>query len=616
MIWDGECGFCRGWAARYHALAGNRLDFAPLQDAAAHYPAIPESQFKSAIHLIEPDGAAVHGAEAIFTIMSTIGLRSWPLLLHRRVAPFRAVTEWAYGQAAKHRRLAGAASRAAFGKVALPSTLLLTRRVFLRLMGLIYLIAFVSCGTQAAGLIGSQGLRPAEIMMNAAKASGAWWRLPTLQWLGGDGMLDATWIIGAVAAVLLTVGLVPLVAAAVCWAMYLSLVTVGSVFLQYQWDMLLLECGLLLILWAPLTWRLNSPHARRPSRLVYWLIILLLARLVFFGGLAKLQSGDPIWADCTALSYHFWTQPLPWWPAWIVAALPAWLLQAACLGVFVIEFAAPPLLFLPRVPRTIGAAAIALLMLTIAATGNYGFFNWLTVVLCIAMLDDATLLLLWPRVARPRIAVGLRQLPGRCILWARSSFASCILVLVLLSVWTQASMTRPAAPVQTLERALAPWRLVGHYGLFATMTTTRPEILIEWQSADGTWHPIIFKWKPGPPDRVGAFCQPGMPRLDWQLWFDALGYEWAWEHGLLSADPKSFQVSGREILPALLRRIMVLDPPVLGLLDRGPGEPPTAIRWHLDHYEFTTPAERQTNSNWWKRTRLFSSPAMVFETSP
>jgi hypothetical protein len=602
--------------SRYHALGDSRLAFAPLHDAASHYPAITEADFRSAIHLIEPDGTAVRGAEAMFTIMSKVGLRSWPLMLHRRLPPARALAEWGYRQITAHRGAARIASRAALGKVAVPSTLLLTRRVFVRLMGLIYLIAFLSFGDQAAGLIGSQGLRPAEVLMTMAQEGGAWWRVPTLQWLGGDGVLEATWIIGSVAAAFLILGLAPVVAAVTCWAMYLSLVTVGSVFLQYQWDALLLESGLLLILWAPLTWRLNSPGVRRPSRLVHWLIVLLLARLVFFGGLAKLQSGDPIWADCTALTYHFWTQPLPWWPAWFVAALPEWLLRAGCFSVFVIEFTAPLLLFLPRLPRAIGAACIALLMLAIAATGNYGFFNWLTIVLCIAMLDDATLLLLWPRIARAGIAVGLRRRPHRAARWPRAAAASSLLVLVLVTVWGQASGRRPITPVQTLQRAIAPWHPVGWYGLFATMTTTRPEILIEWQADDGSWHPIIFKWKPGPLDRIGGLCQPGMPRLDWQMWFDALAYERAWKQGLLSSQGGFYQLSGREVLPALLRRIMVLDTPVLDLLEHGPDQTPKAIRWHLDRYAFTSPAERALDSNWWTRTRVFSSPAMVFERSP
>jgi predicted DCC family thiol-disulfide oxidoreductase YuxK len=617
LVWDGECAFCRRWVKRLHAVAGDRIGFAPLQEAAHHYPHISQHAFESAIHLIEPDGTYTSGAEAMFATMARLGLRTWPAKFYRTLAPFRAVSDTAYRFTTRHRKAADIACRLALGRVEVPSTLLLTRRVFLRLLGLIYLIAFLSFGNQAMGLIGSHGLRPADALMKqVAEGSASWWNFPTLQWLGGDTVLWATWVIGAVASCLLMLGIVPLLTSLVCWAMYLSLVTVGTVFLQYQWDNLLLECGLLAILWAPLTWRLNSPLARRPSRLVHWLLVLLLARLVFFGGLAKLQSGDPTWTDCTALSYYFWTQPLPWWPAWIAASLPAWILKLACVGIFILELGAPLLLFLPRVPRTIGAILIAGLMLGIAATGNYGFFNWLAIVLCLSMLDDGVLLMLWPPAARARIAVGLRHAPGLLVRWGRRGVSAVLLLLVLVSIREQVTVSRVGQPIASLQQAVRAWRPVGHYGLFATMTKTRPEINIEWRDAEGTWHPVRFRWKPGPLHRVGGFCQPGMPRLDWQLWFDALTYEAAFNQGGLRPGQFNLRITNRVVLPMLLRQLMVLDPPVVALLEESPSSTPTSLRWHLDQYRFTTTAERAESGDWWSKTRLFSSSPLVLQAAP
>jgi len=613
VVWDGECWFCRRWMKRYHALAGDRLDFAPLSDAAEHFPTIPRADFERAIHLISPDGTHVSGAAAMFGIMDRLGLRRWPLRLYRHLPPFRGVTNVLYRWIAGHRAAANTISTLAWGRVETPSTWLLTRRVFLRLMGLIYLIAFVSLGTQVLGLIGSQGLHPAEVFMNAVSEHESWWRAPTMQWLGGDGMLTATWIIGAVSACLLMLGVLPLLCSAVCWAMYLSLVTAGSVFLQYQWDALLLEAGILAVLWCPWTWRLNSIHARRPSRLIHWLIVILLARLVVFASIVKLQSGDPAWADCTALSYHFWTQPLPWWPAWVASTMPASVLRFGCILMFIIELGAPILLLLPRLPRTIGAGAIILLMLGIAATGNYGFFNWLTIVLCIAMLDDAVLLMLWPRVVRSTISVGLRAAPIWQASWLRRVSGVVLLSLVGIVVWHQTAHASVTAPLQSWDRAFAPWRLVGGYGLFASMTKTRPEITIEAQLADGSWAPYVFRWKAGPLDRVGRLSQPGMPRLDWQLWFDGLSYERAWESGALRPGQRGLRLTGRKIdpvLPQLLRRLAVGDPAVLQLLESsplGPGERPAALRWHLDQYRFTSPQERSATGDWWSAERLYRS---------
>ena len=54
----------------------------------------------------------------------------------------------------------------------------------------------------------------------------------------------------------------------------------------------------------------------------------LLFRLMFASGVVKLLSDDPAWWNLTALEYHYWTQPLPTWTAWLANQLPA-LLQRA-----------------------------------------------------------------------------------------------------------------------------------------------------------------------------------------------------------------------------------------------------------------------------------------------
>jgi predicted DCC family thiol-disulfide oxidoreductase YuxK len=607
---------------RYHALSGDTLDWAKAADAAPLLPTTSLDDLQQAVHLVEPDGRTCRGAHAMFTIMDRIGLRTWPLVLYRYVPPVRLACDAVYSLVANHRSGANRLSSLLFGRVETPSTLLLTRRIFLRLLGLVFIAAFVSFGQQSLGLIGPQGIKPAEVLVEVARENGVnWWQMPTFQMFAhvdgpsSEGIITLTWVIGAIAGGLMTLGLLPLLGAVVAWLCYLSLVTTSDVFLQYQWDALLLETGVLAVLWSPLTWRLNSVRVRRPSRLVHWLIVLLLIRLIFFGGLAKLQSGDPAWTDCTALAYHFWTQPLPWWSAWYVQQLPDVLLQVACAIMFLIELGAPLLLLLPRVPRSIGALAIILLMLGVIATGNYGFFNWLTIVLCLAMFDDATLLRLWPKVVRSTIRVGIRPVSEGMWKWSRSLIGVCLLSLVLSTVWMQTFNTMKPVWMKSWQRTFSRWHLVSHYGLFAVMTTTRPEIIIEAQARDGFWKPYVFKWKPGPLDRAPAFHQPGMPRLDWQMWFDALSYERVFEAGMLSRSPNRMRFTGREVLPALLRRLAVSDSIVLTLLKSSPLEPdelPQALRWHLDQYRFTTPTEFSQSGNWWTRTRIFSSPPMSF----
>ena len=172
---------------------------------------------------------------------------------------------------------------------------------------------------------------------------------------------------------------------------YLSLVTVGRDFLSFQWDNLLLEMGLLAIF-------LDAPRLRtglvspRPSPVAYWLLRWLLFRLMFASGVVKLASRDETWWDWTALDFHYETQPLPHWIAWYAHQLPEVVQKASVAVMFAIELVVPFLTFGPRRIRLASCAALVLLQVLIMWTGNYGFFNLLTMLLCLLLIDDAA----WP----------------------------------------------------------------------------------------------------------------------------------------------------------------------------------------------------------------------------
>ena len=605
VIWDGDCTFCRRWATRLYALTGETFAWTSLQKVEGGVT-IEREHLEQAIHLQQDDGTTVRGAEAMCTILSQGGTRRWPLWLYRQVPGVAPIAERTYAWIAAHRSGADRVSRGMLGRVEIPDTWQFTRRIVLRCMGLIWLIAFLSLGQQVLGLVGSDGLRPIETLLTNLRLHApnvGLAELPTLQWFGGDTLLQATCVIGALAGGLLMVGVLPLVSAAVCWVCYLSLVVAGGIFTGYQWDALLLEAGLLTMLWAPCTRTMRSADTR-PSPLVRWLFVVLLIKLMFLSGWVKLASSDPVWANGTALDYHFWTQPLPWWPAWYAALAPDWLLHLACKCMFIIELWVPWLLLLPRVPRTIGALLIIVFQLGIAATGNYGFFNWLAIVLCLAMIDDAMLLLLWPRAVRHRFAVGMQR-RGAC--WGRIARALCCVVVLSVSI-PQLPWWRESLPslVQRWTALWRPWHVASNYGLFATMTTTRPELVIE-SSPDGrTWTPFAFNDKPGPLDEAPRLSQPGMPRLDWQLWFDALAYERIHAAGLLNETTAFRRFTRRQILPDLLEHLAMGTPAVRRLLaDASSSQPTTHLRWSLWRYTFTTEGE-----DWWSRELVFRSPAL------
>lgn len=477
----------------------------------------------------------------------------------------------------------------------MPRTYRLSRRVFLWLVGLVYLIAFASLAVQITGLVGEHGLLPAGQYLDWAGSiygGRAWRLLPTVFWAGaGDVALQVACWAGVVLAALLMLGVAPVPVLVALWALYLSLTVVGQSFLSFQWDALLLEAGLLAALWAPLVWNAGREEPP-PSNAVRWLLVLLLFKLIFLSGITKLLSGDPTWRSLTALDYHFETQPLPVWTAWYAHHLPHAVHRAGAGAMFVMEAGAPLLLFAPprlRSLRLAGCAAIALLQLGIALTGNYGFFNLLAVVLIVPVLDDDLL----RRVLPFRISGRDRPEPAA---WRAmvGLLVPVVLLLSALSFAAEIAFTLPSRRgvglgpgwATTVLGWVAPFRSFNGYGLFRVMTTERPEIVIEGSRDGEHWKAYEFRFKPGPVTRRPGFVAPYHPRLDWQTWFAALDPMGNWEW-----------------LTALAKHLRAGTPEVLALLGRDPfaGAPPRAIRFARYDYRFSTPDERARTGAWWVR---------------
>jgi hypothetical protein len=473
-----------------------------------------------------------------------------------------------------------------------------SRWLFLRLLGCVYLVAFVSLAVQITGLVGDHGVLPVREFLTRAHqryGASAYYDWPTLVWISpSDAWLSTLCWSGAIASLLLIAGMVPTATAALLWALYLSVTTAGQVFLQFQWDSLLLETGLLAILYAPLTWREHVGDAVEPPRSVRWTIWLLAFKLTFLSGITKILSGDPTWANWTALSYHYETQPIPAWTSWFMYQLPSSVHYWATAGTLLIELAISWLIFLPsRFWRTRLAACVLMILLQvgIGATGNYGFFNVLTIVLYLALLDDRTLGRLLPR----RIAGDerWRELNARPIAWrvAVDVVAVCIALLSGMTLVREMDRTRRVRGpfdrgwAEAVFAWVAPFNSVNGYGLFRVMTTERPEIVIEVSADGAAWKEQEFRWKAGNVMRRPAFIEPHMPRLDWQMWFAAL-------------DPFSAQ----EWLLPLADRLLAGEPAVTRLLGPNPlDRRPRYVRLAYYQYHFTSSAERAKTGAWWKR---------------
>jgi len=460
----------------------------------------------------------------------------------------------------------------------------ITRWLFLRALGVIYLIAFLSLWVQIRGLIGSQGILPAAEYLQALKGylGPERYRLvPTVFWLGAsDGALHVVCAIGVVCALLVIANIAPVPGLVVLWALYLSLSAVGRDFLAFQWDVLLLETGFLAIFLAG-----RGP----PSPIVLWLVWWLLFRLTFQSGLVKLTWDDPTWHDLTALDYHFYTQPLPTWTAWYAQQLPALLKKAALIVMYAIEVGAPLLIFGTRDMRLVACAGTVLLQVLIMLTGNYNFFNLLTIALAATLVDDGG----WARVLPARFTQGFvlsEGTAGTAMGAVRGVLVAVLLVLSCIKFWDNLSpRTSVPGALAHLANWTDPFRSVNSYGLFRVMTISRHEIVIEGSDDGETWRPYEFKYKPGDPARRPGFVEPHQPRLDWQMWFAALE-----------------RMSTTPWFEPLAARLLEGSPAVLDLFATNPfpAAPPRFLRAALYDYRFTTPAERRASGDWWARTLI------------
>jgi predicted DCC family thiol-disulfide oxidoreductase YuxK len=601
LVFDGNCNFCTLWIRRWQQITGDAVDYLPSQDAnvAIQFPEISRERFQTSVQLIETDGAVYSGAEAVFRLLAKNPKRQWPLRAYESSPASANITEWAYRFVARHRIFFSRLTRWSWGKhVELPDYFL-TRWIFLRALGAIYLIAFVSLWTQIGGLIGHNGILPTDQFMSAVQQQcdvqgiglERFHLLPTLCWFdSSDGFLNFQCAAGIAFAILLIVGVAPAPCLALLWLFYLSLATVGRDFLGFQWDNLLLEAGFLAIFFAPLQLLSKLSYEAPPSRIVLWLLRLLLFKLIFSSGCVKLLSGDPNWRNLTALTFHYQTQPLPTWIGWYAHQLPFCFQKFSCAVMFTIELGAPFLIFAPCRIRFSGSAVIIFLQILILLTGNYTFFNFLTIALCLLLLDDFVLQNILPRKWFGLLSINHQLSTINRRRWPRAITAPLAIIVLSISVLQMVSIfgvrSEVLFPVAVADEWLQPLRTVNSYGLFAVMTTTRNEIIVEGSDDGVNWLPYEFKYKPGYVNRRPGFIEPFQPRLDWQMWFAALG-----------------NVQQNPWFGNLCERLLQGSPEVLALLDKNPfpNKPPRYIRAEFYDYHFTNIAERRATGAWWKR---------------
>jgi predicted DCC family thiol-disulfide oxidoreductase YuxK len=269
LIYDGDCRFCRFWVARWRSRIGDRIDVAPSRQAADRFPDIPPESFAGAVQFVDADGKVYSGVEGIARALALAPGGGAALRAYRRIPGAAAVSESFYRLVAANRHLFSFLTWLGWGDRPAPSTYGIASCLFVRLIGAVYLIAFVSLWWQIDGLAGSDGIVPVTRFLDSnGSRLGAerFTSLPTLFWFGSsDGALHGFCAAGAVIATLVAAGLFTAPGLVLLWAIYLSFLNVCRPFLNFQWDILLPRGPLRNAAAADLDRLVRAPAAGRPS---------------------------------------------------------------------------------------------------------------------------------------------------------------------------------------------------------------------------------------------------------------------------------------------------------------------------------------------------------------
>jgi lipase maturation factor 1 len=510
---------------------------------------------------------------------------------------------------------------------------LISRWLFLRVLGCIYFSAFFSLVFQIRGLIGPDGILPASQYLQAVSHSFGYgrglWFAPTLLWLAsGSHMLIALCWVGMVASLLLAINAWPRGMLLICFACFLSFVSAAQDFSSYQSDGMLLEAGFIALFFAPSGLRSGFGSASLASRASLFLLLWEWFRIYFESGVAKIVGGDPQWRNFTAMDEYYQNGPLPTWIGWYMQHLPHWFHASTVYATLALELGVVWMLFLPRRWRIACFLIVTPWQLGIILSANYTFLNYLVLTLGFLLLDDRFLLRFlpsrWKRTFlegagaednstasessepgksresseawaqlgepgqdRPRSWRLVLRRPFRVLkLFSIATILSWIFYATTAElIWMFSAVPLPTTPVEALE----PFRIANRYGLFGIMTRGRYEIEFQGSDDGKTWVAYPFRYKPQEVSTAPGIYAPYQPRFDWNLWFASLG---SWRD--------------YPIVPQTEVRLLSNDNDVLALFAKNPfpNETPREVRAVIWQYWFTTLSEKRAQGMWWRRQFL------------
>ena len=481
---------------------------------------------------------------------------------------------------------------------------LIPRWLFLRALGCIYFSAFFSLVFQIRGLIGPEGILPANQYLPAVAhalghARGLWFA-PTVLWVSsGPHMLTALCWVGMGASLLLVLNIWPRAMLVICFVCFLSFVSAAQDFSSYQSDGMLLEAGFISLFFAPPGFRPGFGVVSPPSRASLFLLQWEWFRIYFESGVAKILGGDPEWRNFTAMDEYYQNGPLPTWIGWYAQHLPHWFHAASAFATLALELGLVWMLFLPRRWRIVCFFIVTPWEVGVILTANYTFLNYLVLALGILLLDDRFLLRFLPQRWKKSFVEALATKPlqtrsadgfSRQFKVAKLALSGAVLSWIFYAttaelIWMFARVPVPTAPVVALD----PFRIANRYGLFGIMTRGRYEIEFQGSDDGQTWVAYPFCYKPQDLNKAPGIYAPYQPRFDWNLWFASLG---SWQD-----------------YPIVLRTEVLLlsnDKDVLDLFATNPfpQKPPREVRAVVWQYWFTSLAEKRAQGLWWRRQFL------------
>lgn len=471
------------------------------------------------------------------------------------------------------------------------STYWLTRFMILRLLGIIYAVAFLVAINQIVPLIGADGLLPVgNYLKQVSDALGStragFMRLPSLFWFthSDTALLTAAWI-GFILSCVVVAGFANAPLLAVLWFLYMSFVHAGQEWYGYGWEIQLTETGFLAIFLCPLL-DLRPFPKRPPPILIIGLLRWLVCRIMLGAGLIKLR-GDEIWRNGTALYHHFETQPIPGPLSRWFHFLPHTTLKIGVWLNWLAEVVAPFFVFWPRLARHIAGVVIVLFQVNIILSGNLSFLNWLTIVPALACFDDGFWARLLPRsLVRKADAAAGRAEPSKPML------VTATVVTVIIALLSIRPVVNMLSPGQIMNTSFDPLDLVNTYGAFGTVGQERLNVIFEGtmdENPDNNagWKPYIYKGLPVALDKRPPQIAPYQLRLDWQMWFASMS----------SPDEYPWTLN-------LVWKLLHNNPTAVSLFAANPfpNKPPRYIRAVLYRYAFAQPGNAK--GLWWTREQV------------